>query len=185
MKLPLKSGKFVLRTTPDLHQRLIESAASAGTSLNDICNQLLEKALGQPASSIISIRELKELQDIYLPLGLSAILLFGSAARGTRTESSDIDVMMVMSDQTPIKRSLYRLWDHETINLHFAQPPVYGEPVSSLWLEVVRDCKIVWLSNDPKIKAALSFVRQSLLLEDYTRKESHGHPYWVKDKVKE
>lgn len=44
------SGRFVLRTKPELHERLIHLSQAEGTSLNQYLNRLIEKQIGTSAS---------------------------------------------------------------------------------------------------------------------------------------
>jgi len=178
---PEKSGKFILRTTPELHQELSSFAAREGRSLNDACNLLLARALRGATPSEHPF--LQELIRIFGDRGLRAVVLFGSVVRGMNTQSSDVDLLLVMDRATPIVRALYREWDDDRVSLHFSHQPQVDEELSSFWLEVLFDGKILW-NTDPLWPREWERLRAKILEGAYTRKQSHGHYYWVKTNEK-
>lgn len=50
------SGRFVLRTKPELHERLIHLAYAEATSLNQYLNRLIEKKIGPSAKTIHRVK---------------------------------------------------------------------------------------------------------------------------------
>jgi len=176
-----KSGHFVLRVKPDLHAALSTLAHEHQSSLNQICNQLIVRGMGQP-QNYLDPQVLDELKNKYAHQGLLGMILFGSVARQTSTESSDLDLMLVMSDETPIRRSLYRDWDHEKIALHFSHLPDYSKPLSSLWLEIGLD-GIILSDVGQQMSKNMIQLKKAISSGLYSRKEAHGHPYWIKKEV--
>ncbi len=181
MKSLKKSGKFILRVEPELHQSLARRAQANGLSLNELCVQFLSQGVNGLSDSVINEELLRQIIAVYQPLGLQSVVLFGSSARGTQTESSDVDLLLVMHASTSIKRELYRHWDHEKINLHFVHTVSDLSRPSSLWLEVALDGKILYQDQQKLTSNALKQIRQKILRGDFIRKESHGHPYWVQE----
>ncbi len=178
MKTP--SGKFVLRLEPSLHKRLKNEAAASGLSLNQwVTNKITDRFGNQPDSHIVT--------SIQQAFGseVEAILVFGSAVRGELKAGSDLDLLVVVSSSLPVDRSLYRRWDKlvEPVLGHRYSPQFShlpnSESASSLWLEVALEGKILYDKND-SVHRVLALIRKKIASGQFTRKESHGHPYWVK-----
>jgi hypothetical protein len=73
---------------------------------------------------------------------LEGIVLFGSHARGQTWDTSDIDLLIVLPEGTPLIRSLYDRWDHQ-VGPHLDQrvsPSIVlcrsdASDVGSVWIE--------------------------------------------------
>lgn len=169
----MSSGKFVLRLDPHMHAALKAEARAKGESLNSLCLHKLQGLNGSPWREIVS-----QIASKIDPIG---IVLFGSTARGEATSTSDIDLLIVLSEATSITRSRYRDWDHhfqrqESYSPQFTHLPKESS-IGSLWLEASIDGEILY---DPKgeIKKTLQNIRRLISEGKYQRKMNNGHSYW-------
>ena len=179
------SGKFVLRIPPELHQKLKATAQTMDQSLNQTCVQLIRAGMESSSESLTIQKNISSLIETYSPFGLLGMVLFGSVARGTSTASSDIDLLLVLDSKTPITRSLYRLWDHEKIALHFVHVPELTpeKNISGFWLEIALDGKVIWekeFSAESSLVNLIAKIKTEIFSGQYQRKQAHGHPYWLK-----
>jgi hypothetical protein len=190
------SGRFVLRVAPELHRRLRSRASAEGISLNSLCVRLLETGLsGEPVAANRSAKAVDPglLGAIAREWSgqLVGIVLFGSAARGDATETSDVDLLVVLENATRIERSLYDRWDRviESRGRHgegrvspqFAALPPSPETVGGLWLEVARE-GIVLDDRDGRLAKFLISLRDFVASGAVSRRKVHGHPYWVRER---
>lgn len=173
------SGKFVLRVTPLLHKKLREEAADHGLSLNE---WIVRQMSGR--SSHLPLPILDRLLKIY-GADLMGVVQFGSSVRGEMRASSDIDLLLVINPTREVDRSLYQEWDrsfpeekYQIYSPQFSHPPT-APNFSSLWLEIGVEGEILFDSNG-KIATVLRAIREAIASGLYTRKISHGHPYWVR-----
>lgn len=184
------SGKFVVRMSEELHRSLRERARSEGVSLNELCiRRLREKTQRESSSSQIS-PEITESLISFFKDKLIGILLFGSAARGEQTSASDIDLLLVLSPSTPLNRNLYSEWDRfaatlsskfgKKISPQFTHLPKNYDTAGSIWYEAAIDGIILWEKERAHISSFITKVRKAMAEGKITRKESHGHPYWIK-----
>ena len=117
---------------------------------------------------------------------LSAVL-FGSRARARFRPESDWDLLLVLTDDEPIRRDLYREWDEEVapgvdlllkgVSPHFVHLPAnVGEP-SSLWLEIAMAHDIL---HDPsgRLTSRLEMIRSLVEQGRFERRAVHGLSYW-------
>ncbi|MEN8375100.1 MAG: toxin-antitoxin system HicB family antitoxin [Gemmatimonadota bacterium] len=179
----MPSGRFVLRIAPRLHARLRAEAEKAGVSLNAHCAGRLESPAAQSfgPGGVVLGRSTEVLDST--PLGVVA---FGSWARGDATEDSDLDVLVVVGEQTAIDRSLYRRWDAEPlawegrrVDAHFSHLPHAGAAISALWADVALE-GIVLFDPDLAISRTLLALRRRIMEGgELIRREVHGQPYWV------
>jgi len=191
------SGRFVLRIDPALHEQLRRVAEREDCSLNQLCGDLLRKALlsGTP------VRNSGGIAGTWVPsalihtvvgsLGnqLEGVVLFGSAARGQMWPQSDIDLLLVLRPDVPITRELYSKWETaigpstkpmgRRVSPHFVALPRDARRAGGLWFEVALDGVILW---DPQLRVAqmLSSLRQEMAKGAMVRRFAHGHPYWVR-----
>jgi predicted nucleotidyltransferase len=178
----LPSGRFVLRLDPTLHAALREAAARADLSLNEYCARKLASGgigLGAPGWHAV------ERAAAVLGRSLVGVAVYGSWARDEMAEGSDVDVLVVVEDATPITRELYRRWDEEPVRWqgrrvepHFVNlPPAEALP-SGTWAEVALD-GIVLFDRDLTVSRCLVGLRKLILDGSLERREAHGQPYWV------
>lgn len=176
----MSSGKFVLRLDPLLHKELKEEAKLAKKSLNAVCVDRLLR--GHSASAGLS----SDLLKIKVKFNPIAIVLFGSTARGEATSSSDIDLLIVFDESKTINREHYSQWDqllkNSKISPQFVHLPNTKEPIGSLWLEAAVDGEILYDRNNIA-KRTLIDIRSQISKGCYVKKESHGHPYWLRQEA--
>ena len=172
------SGKFVLRVPHKLHASLRARSDKLGISLNSLCVDLIQKSFHE--QTILSQFELEEISK-KLGENLHGIILFGSFARGTQNDNSDIDILIVIKNSLPLTRDLYRNFSfkNERISIHFAHLPMNGAEAGSLWLECAIDGKIL-LDSEASIQNKLREIRNYILSGKAIRKETHGQGYWVR-----
>lgn len=175
------SGRFVLRLNPETHAALKVKATRAGGSLNDLCVDLILKGLNQSSGFELLSSQVKAF------FGKSAIdvLLIGSHARGTATDKSDVDFLVVLEASTQINATLYRSWSQKTdlpeaFSVHFVHLPNTESP-SSLWLETALEGQSLW--SAPQVTGALKDIRSRIAFGLFRRKLSNGQPYWVRDQI--
>lgn len=180
----------MLRIEPTLHATLREAASRSGLSLNEYCaRKLADGGLGVSGPGWKAV----DRAAAVLREDLLGVVVFGSWARGEATESSDIDVLVVVAPDRDISRALYRHWDEERIlwadpgsdladgrrvEPHFVHLPPTGEIPSGTWAEVALDGIVLF---DPVLVVSRRLValRASILDGDLARHEVHGQPYWV------
>jgi hypothetical protein len=178
----LPSGRFVLRLDPTLHAALRKAAARAGLSLNEYCVRKLASGgigLGAPGWQAV------ERAAAVVGGSLVGVAIYGSWAREELAEGSDVDVLVVLEDATPITRALYRRWDEEPVSWegrrvepHFVHLPQRGGLPSGTWAEVALD-GIVLFDRDLTISRWLTGLRKLILDGSLERRKAHGQPYWV------
>lgn len=181
------SGKFVLRIPRDTHKRLVGLAKERGTSLNQVCVELLSSGLS--AKDAAGSQFLKTLNEVVLKLrgyfgeNLHGVVLFGSHVTGDATAASDIDLMVVLDAQ--IERGLYRWWDENVtwdgkspLNPHFVNLPAVAAGAGGLWLEVAVGGKIIY-QKGATLDKLFAMLREFISNGRVRRYISNGHSYWV------
>ncbi len=174
---------------PEYHLRLRNSAKRLNLSLNSFILKCLERATQDteyPFEQIISL--LKK----FLKESFTGLLLFGSTARGEARESSDTDLLVVVSQNMKINSQLYRSWNKflekenaesvsDEFSLHFSHLPERQKMPSGLWLECALDAKIIKDTLDSQSHSRLKELRTDILDGKYQRKRVHGQAYWVEN----
>jgi predicted nucleotidyltransferase len=182
------SGKFVLRTGPDLHARLSEEARARGISLNEHCVRKLAGAhaadrfagIGLDAAFIEQVVEA-------FPVRPVGIALFGSFARGEQGPGSDIDMLVVLDRGARLTRSMYRGFDDRVDVSGFAHPPnphlvalpERPEDSGGIWLEAALDGIVLW-EEGRLVSRFLRLLRERIATGEVRRRTSGGQPYWVR-----
>jgi predicted nucleotidyltransferase len=176
------SGRFVLRIEPGLHAALRAGAEDAGLSLNEYCRRKLMApgvAVTGPATEVVSSAV------AVVGGGLVGVVVFGSWARDEATTRSDVDVLVVVSADVPVRRELYRAWDSSPVwwdghlvEPHFVHLPDPEARVSGLWAEVATD-GVVLFERGLEVSRLLASVRRRIAEGGLVRRRIHGHPYWV------
>ena len=180
------SKSFVLRLDPKLFEELRHQAAVQQSSINAYCVSLLKKSKSSAAQLDTTVDHLRS----EFGGDLLAVVLFGSAARGTQTISSDVDLMIVLKDDVTIGKALYRRWDaglanhpnaalSEQISPHFVHLVPDVRIAGSLWLEVAIEGKILWTSSQV-METKLRELRNLIAEGKFKRSYSYGIPYWKK-----
>lgn len=178
------SGQFVLRIDPGLHASLREAARAANVSLNRYCARRLAApgASPDPAAAAVVERAASILGD-----SLLGVVAFGSRMRGDHTPASDVDVLAIADDRTPISRDLYRRWDAEPgltwdghrVEPHFVHLPPESEAPSGLWAEVALD-GVVLFESAWAVSPRLAAIRRQILAGRISRRVAGGQSYWVR-----
>ena len=178
------SGRFVLRLDPGLHSALRRAAGARGVSLNEYC----ATRLAAPSGELIAFGGAPEtVRRVAAMLGdsLVGVVAFGSWARGELTDTSDIDVLIVVGEDVAITRDLYRRWDEDPVawngrrvDPHFVHLPAVPRTASGLWAEVATD-GVVLFASDLRLSSTLSAVRRSLAEGRLRRRFVHGQGYWT------
>lgn len=185
------SGKFVLRLPPDLHQILVKKSHQMEKSLNQVCLDLLSQKNfvdTHPAQASIWHHVYEHtFEPLKKNFGkkLLGIVGFGSYAKGQQTESSDIDLLIILDASIPLTRSLYRWWDTHVhwissteLNAHFIHLPRHIQNATGIWFEVAQNHHMLYQQKSkvaPFFKKAIGAIQKGQLRQYW----SHGHPYWV------
>lgn len=176
------SGRFVLRLPPALHGALRDSARQAGISLNEYCVRVLATAPGGVAGpgAAVAARAAATFGAEFV-----GVVVHGSWARGEATDSSDVDVLVVLAHTSRVTRATYGTWDLEPItyddrevDVHFVTLPADAVDPGPMWLEVAID-GIVVVDRDHQVARYLGEVRRGIARGAWTRHVADGHPYWA------
>jgi predicted nucleotidyltransferase len=179
---PPVSGRFLLRLDPRLHRLLRMSAAAAGISLNEWCGRSLAAPGGggsaAAADVMLAIRE-------WLGDRLLGVVVYGSFARGEAAAGSDVDLLVVVADDMPITRTLYRdwdaavpTWDGREVDIHLVHLPAVDAPLSGTWAEAAV-CGIMLFDRDHVVSRRLVDIRMRIAAGESVRRLAQGQPYWV------
>ncbi len=154
-------------------------AAHRGKSLNALCRDILQDAVGSgaeraapPTRGKVGSSPLDRLtQACRRTFGpdLAGLALFGSVARGEEFPDSDLDLLLVMVDSRPIRRELYTRWEKDVaaiaeahftreVTPHFVHLPARREEAGGLWLEVALDATVLW-ERGRELSDALRAIR--------------------------
>lgn len=184
-----RSGKFVLRLEPKFHRLLSQEAKRRRASLNSLCISLLQRGLEKGESTDERFEFLKPVLDqikSHFGKDLQGVFIFGSQVTGQATESSDLDLLIVLEKLIPLARSLYRWWDEKVslsgtivVNPQFVHLPLSVEEAGSLWLEVATASQMIW-EKDRVITDFLELLREFIASDRVRRHWSQGQPYWVR-----
>lgn len=159
-----------------------EAARDAGLSLNEYCSRKLA-AQGvnpvEPGAALVA-RAAGMFGD-----RLMGVVAYGSWARDELTDRSDLDALIVVTDDTALARDLYRRWDADPlawnglmIEPHFTHLPEDGAPIVGFWAEVAIE-GIVMFERAYDVSRRLAEIRRRLAEGALTRQSAHGQPYWV------
>lgn len=189
------SGRFVLRVSPELHAALRQQARANGVSLNEYCQRCLHSqvTLAKRARARFpvdpSLTSLVERLVGAFGRNLVGAVLYGSWARGEASDSSDVDLAVVLDPAIPIRRELYRTWEStpmewlsRPVEIHFVHLPSDREAPSGFWGELALD-GIVLLDPNLEISRQLVRFRRDILAGRLVRHVSHGQGYWVRTEV--
>jgi len=184
------SGKFVLRTGPELHKRLRTEALSLGVSLNELCvRKLSSNGFTNDHFADLGL-DRKFLESVVrsFPSKPLAIVLFGSFARRQSGPQSDLDLLIVFTKGTSLTRSLYDCFDdcadiahfRHVPNPHLVCLPDHAEDAGSIWLEVAMDGIVLW-ENGSDVSSFIRDLREYILGGSIIRKSAYGQPYWLRE----
>lgn len=184
---------YLLRTPQGHLSKLKKIASSMNCSLNQLINKSLEQYLGEVPLESKDTKLVSAILNSTFGKDIEAIILFGSVAKNTSSASSDFDLLIVLSEEVDIKRYLYSAWDKEiepnltldmtngkTASPHFVNLKSDLEEIHGLWLEVAISGKTIWMKSS-KTNILLNNIRLAISRNEFTRKLSHGQPYWVRN----
>lgn len=179
---PPASGRFVLRLPPGLHALERAEAAAAGISLNDRC----ARTLAAPGAAGVD-----GLPEVVLAIrtrfggNLVGVVAYGSFARDALAAGSDLDLLVVVKNDLPLTRALYRgwegvvpSWNGRDVDLHFVHLPGADGRVSGTWAEVAVG-GIVLFERDLVVSRRLIEFRTRIAAGELVRKRCQGQPYWI------
>ncbi len=178
------SGRFVLRINPGLHAALRAAASDLGISLNDYCSRKLTVPHGDSVATEGAVEAVRRAVALF-GASLLGVAAFGSWARDELADSSDIDILVVLSGDIPLTRALYRCWDEAPIawcghrvEPHFVHLPDAGEVRGGLWAEVAID-GVVLFERSLRLSTGLARVRHDIAAGRLRRRVVHGQGYWA------
>jgi predicted nucleotidyltransferase len=187
------SESFLLRMPQGKLVVLKNIAGKMNCSLNKVINSAVEQFLNSSSLEGTRSEIISAILDSSFGKEVQAIVLFGSVAKNTARANSDLDLLIVLSEKTEIKRSLYTLWDDEvapkiTLEMtqgkeatpHFVNLKSNLEDIHGLWLEVAISGRILW-EKDTKTESLLHKIRLAISENKFSRKLSHGQPYWIRN----
>jgi predicted nucleotidyltransferase len=180
----LPSGRFVLRIDPELHALLRGAAHAAGLSLNEYCTRKLALPAGDlsgPGVGVV-LRAAGLFGDRLL-----GVIAFGSWAREELSDSSDIDVLVVVDAGSEITRETYRAWDLEPVvwqgrpvEAHFVHLPEDVHRLSGVWAEVAVE-GVILFERGSALSRRLVAMRRQIIAGRMLRRRAHGQSYWVRE----
>ena len=178
------SGRFVLRIDPGLHGALREAARVMGVSLNEYCARKLAAPSPEFAGVDLATEAVRRAAEV-VGGGLIAVAAFGSWARAEIHDDSDVDLLVVVDDETQLSRGLYLAWDEVPIRWrghraepHFVHLPHPGRSLVGLWAEVAID-GMIFFTRDLRLPWLLAGVRRDIAAGRIIRRVVHGQPYWT------
>jgi predicted nucleotidyltransferase len=178
------SGYFVLRIPPGLHGALREAARGVGVSLNEYCTRKLAAPVGGLAAVADAAAAVSRAATLFGD-DLVAVAAFGSWVREEATDTSDVDVLVIVEPEVELTRDLYRRWDASPlrwagrpVDSHFAHLPEPDVTVAGIWGELAIE-GVVLFERDLRLSARLIRVRRDIAAGRIRRRTAHGQPYWT------
>ena len=180
------SGRFVLRLDPGLHGALRATARARGLSLNEYCARKLAVPLADLHEFDGAPETIRHAAAV-LGEGLIAVVVFGSWTRGEASDGSDVDVLIVVDEDVPLTRGLYRRWDEaplawgrHPVEPHFVHPPATDQPASGFWAEIALD-GVMLHQRDLRVARWLAAIRRQVADGSLRRRTAHGQSYWTRE----
>jgi predicted nucleotidyltransferase len=188
------STSMLVRLPAVLHKQLKQLAVLSRIPLNQTCVEILQA--GYAASKISAGKCEFAVNETPALAGLSslveeacreyggridAVVLFGSAARGTMRESSDIDLLIVLAEGETVDRDCYSKWRWNRLGNREVAPLFVQLPrdaVRGVWLEIALDGIVIY---DRALEASryLAKLRALVAAGQYQRRMAYGQPYWI------
>jgi len=180
----------VLRTGPELHERLKAEALSLNVSLNELClRKLASNGFTNDHFADLGLdRKFLESVALSFPSKPLAIVLFGSFARKQSGPQSDLDLLIVFKRGTSLTRSLYDCFDNVADAAHFRHVPNPHlvclpdnvKDAGSIWLEVAMDGILLW-EQGSDVSSFIRDLREYISRGSIIRKSAYGQPYWLRE----
>jgi predicted nucleotidyltransferase len=178
-----RDARVLLRLPAHLHGVLSKAAHAAGLSFNEFCVRRLA-APALPEETSAARTTVVERALAVFGARLAAVLAIGSWARGAAGLASDIDVLIVIDQDTPLTRDLYREWDRQPldvdgrpVDVHVVHPSPAGTAPGALWCEAAVD-GLLWYDRDGQAHQRLAEIRRDIADGRVVRSVVHGQPYW-------
>jgi predicted nucleotidyltransferase len=116
---------------------------------------------------------------------LMAIVLFGSAARGDFSQSSDIDLFLILKDSIENKRQrilyFYEKVGYEFEN-HFLSPIILTQKELSesfsFCVGILKDSKVLY-DNANIVRELIKMIEKKKQKKEIIEKEFKGLTYWI------
>ena len=112
-------------------------------------------------------------------------ILHGSSARGEASDTSDVDLLLVVDRSVALSRALYAAWDdnpphlaERPLDVHFVHLPADSRAPGALWCEAALD-GVILADRDGTIAGTLRDVRRAIAEGRVVRRRAHGQPYWT------
>ena len=183
---------MLIRLPVALHQQLKRLAALSRIPLNQACVEILQAGsvnagagkfvLGVSKDPALnSLPALIEEACNEYPRRIDAVVLFGSAARGTMRDNSDIDLLIVLAQSETVDRDCYNEWRWSKVNDREVAPLFVQLPhdtVRGVWLEIALD-GIVMYDRTLEASRYLIGLRRLIGAGQYQRHTAYGQPYWI------
>ena len=176
------TARVLLRLPADLHRALVRTAADQGLSFNEFCVRRLRAPSDVGEVSGVRSLVVARARDVFGDR-LQGVLALGSWARGERA-AADIDVLLVIDEEIPLTRELYRTWDLQplswegrVVDVHFTHVSPPGSPPTAVWCEAAVDGRL-WYDRDGAVADRLGDVRRAIADGSVVRAVAHGQPYW-------
>ena len=180
---PPRVARVLLRLPADLHRLLVKAAEGEELSFNEFCVRRL-RAPAQPQQMSAARSAVAQRAHAVFGDRLLGVLALGSWARGAAAATSDIDVLIVIDQNTPLTRDLYRTWDRSplavegrVVDAHFTHPSPTGATPGAVWCEAAVD-GLLWYDRDGRIQQRLAQIRLAIAERRVVRSFAHGQPYW-------
>jgi hypothetical protein len=178
----MASGKLLLRISELRHLMLQSEARDLGISVSELCRCRVESPSAMetlPAEIATAIQA----AQAAVASSMLGIVLFGSYARGSHTDASDIDLLIILDPEVKINRTLYRSWQNhaqgvERCEPHFVSLPDPEKKLTGLWAEIAIDGQILWERNN-QIQYLLVKIRRAIIEGKLVSKKVHGQTYWL------
>lgn len=176
--------RFLLRLPATLHAELVEAARARGLSLNEHLTQRLAGADTHPAAAALAPLLVDRAREV-VGAKLLGVVLHGSWTRGEARVGSDIDALIVVEDELPLTRDLYRSWDERPlrwadrpVDAHFVHLPPQPDRAGGVWCEAAVEGRLI-ADRAGRVEDALIQVRRAIVSGRLVRRRAHGQPYWT------
>lgn len=183
------SGRMLLRLDPALHRRLAVRAREHRVSINGLCAGLLEQGLQRQGAEPWWADQGKRIVDVLrrrFGTALVGVAIFGSQVQGTATDDSDVDFLIVLENEEPIRRTLYGWWDSAVrwegraeASPQFVHLPANVAEAGGIWLEAAVASEIIW-ERGRTLSSMLAKLRAEITSGAVRRFWNNGQPYWVR-----
>lgn len=181
----MEKSSVLIRLSHDLKSSLVSEAEHKGISLNELCCQKLRSPAPHEYIRSPEIAAAIEQAHAICKSSLLGVVLFGSWARGSPNDRSDIDLLFVLKPDYKITRSMYQLWQENQIGNcepHFVCLPQASSHISGLWAEIAID-GVVLIDPAIMIQRYLMGIRRLIAEGKIRAKKIHGQNYWIHSEV--